>query len=438
MKIAVIGTGYVGLVSGSCLSDFGLSVICVDNDQSKIDSLINGQIPIYEPGLQDFVERNTQYKRLEFTTDIKYAVENSAVIFIAVGTPAKDDGTADLSYVFQVAESIGHYINEYKVVVIKSTVPLGTNKEVKGIISKAIKKRNAIIEFDMVSNPEFLRQGSAVYDFTHPDRVIIGAENQRAVEIMKEVYRVLFLNETPFILTNVETAEMIKYAANSFLAMKITFINEIANLCEKTGANAQHVAKAIGMDGRIGPKFLHPGPGFGGSCFPKDTLALSAIGKQYNAPVTLIEAVVKANHNQKLLMVTKIENAIGDLTGKAIGLLGLTFKPDTNDMRDAPSITIITELIKKGVVIKVFDPEGMDEARKYFEDNAAITYCANEYDVAKGANALVVMTEWRQFRKLDLRQMKQLLAEPYFFDLRNIYDREEVEREGLKYFGVGV
>lgn len=438
MKISMIGTGYVGLVSGSCLSDFGLSVICVDIDKAKIELLENGEIPIYESGLKDFIERNARYKRLEFTTDIQYAVENSQVIMIAVGTPSKEDGTADLGAVFEVAKSIGQYLNEYKVVVVKSTVPLGTNRQIKGIIEAELQKRNMAVQFDMVSNPEFLRQGSAVHDFTHPDRVVIGADNPRAIDIMKEVYRVLFLNETPFIITNIETAEMIKYAANAFLATKITFINEIANLCENTGANVQHVAKAIGMDGRIGSKFLHPGPGFGGSCFPKDTLALNEIGKQFNSPLTVIEAVIKANSNQKLRMVTKIENALGDLTGKTIGFLGLTFKPNTNDMRDAPSLTIINELIKRGAFIKAFDPEGMAEARKYFGNNKAIIYCDDEYEVAKDANALVIITEWHQFRKLNLEQIKSLLAEPYFFDLRNIYSHEEIEREGLTYFGVGV
>lgn len=438
MKILVIGTGYVGLVSGSCLSDFGLSVICVDIDQAKIELLKNGEIPIYESGLKDFIERNTRYKRLEFTTDIQFAVENSQVIMIAVGTPSKEDGTPDLGAVFEVARNIGQYLNEYKVIVVKSTVPLGTNRQVQSIIKAELQKRNLTVQFDMVSNPEFLRQGSAVHDFTHPDRVVIGADNQKAIDIMKEVYRVLFLNETPFIITNIETAEMIKYAANAFLATKITFINEIANLCENTGANAQHVAKAMGMDGRIGSKFLHPGPGFGGSCFPKDTQALNAIGKQFNSPLTIIEAVIQANIKQKLRMVTKIENTLGDLTGKTIGLLGLTFKPNTNDMRDAPSLTIISELIKRGALIKTFDPEGMAEARKYFGNNKAIIYCNDEYEVATDANALVIITEWHQFRKLNLRQIKSLLAEPYFFDLRNIYNREEVEREDLTYFGVGI
>lgn len=438
MKISVIGTGYVGLVSGSCLSDFGLSVICVDVDKVKIELLNRGEIPIYEPGLKDLIYRNTRYKRLEFTTDIQYAIESSQVIMIAVGTPSREDGTANLEAVFDVAKNIGQYLNEYKVVVVKSTVPLGTNRQVKSIIETELQKRNIAIEFDMVSNPEFLRQGSAVHDFTHPDRVVIGAESQKAIDIMKEVYRVLYLNETPFIITNIETAEMIKYAANAFLATKITFINEIANLCENTGANVQHVAKAIGMDGRIGPKFLHPGPGFGGSCFPKDTLALNAIAKKYNSPLTLIEAVIQANFKQKMRMVAKIENTLGNLAGKTIGILGLTFKPNTNDMRDAPSLTIISEITKRGAFVKTFDPEGMAEAEKYFGSHQAITYCDNEYEVAKDANALVIITEWHQFRKLNLKQIKSLLIEPYFFDLRNIYNREEVEREGLTYFGVGV
>ena len=438
MNVSVVGTGYVGLVTGSCLSDFGLNVICVDVDREKIDNLKKGIIPIYESGLKDLVERNLHYKRLEFTTDFKYAVENSEVIFIAVGTPPDSDGSADLRYVFEVAQSIGKYINGYKVIVTKSTVPIGTGRKVQQQILEELRKRGADYEFDIVSNPEFLRQGSAVYDSTHPDRVIIGAESDKAVGIMKDVYRVLYLNETPFVVTNIETAEMIKYAANTFLATKITFINEIANLCEKVGANVQHVAKAMGMDGRIGSKFLHPGPGFGGSCFPKDTLALSKMGQQFGSPVTLVEQVVEVNHNQRLKMVEKIREAMGDLQGKVIGILGLTFKPDTNDMREAPSIAIIEELAKRGARIKAFDPEGMAEAKKNLSHVDVIEYCSDEYEVPDGANALVIITEWRQFRKLNLHKIKLALKEPYFFDLRNIYKREEVEREDLKYYGVGV
>ena len=438
MNISVIGTGYVGLVTGSCLSDFGLNVICVDIDQEKISKLNQGVIPIYEPGLKDFVERNIHYRRLEFVTDMQYAVEHSDVIFVAVGTPSGEDGSADLQYVYKVAEEIGKFINGYKVVVTKSTVPVGTGKQIKNIICEQIRSRNGALDFDVVSNPEFLRQGSAVHDFTHHDRVIVGAESPRAIDVMKDVFRVLYLNETPFIVTNIETAEMIKYASNSFLATKITFINEIANLCEKTGANVQHVAKAMGMDGRIGPKFLHPGPGYGGSCFPKDTKALSQIGRIYDSPVTLIEAVVEANYNQKIKMVDKIQNALGNLNGKVIGILGLTFKPNTNDMREAPSITIIEELTKRGAFIKAYDPEGIEEALSYLANISEIKYCSNEYEAIDGVNALVILTEWHQFRKLDLKKVKGLLVEPHFFDLRNIYLREEVERESLNYYGVGV
>ena len=437
-KIGVVGTGYVGLVTGTCLSDFGLNVICVDNNKEKIDHLHKGIIPIYEPGLEPIVERNIYYKRLEFTTDIKRTVKECNVLFIAVGTPPADDGSADLQYVEAVARDIARYMNGYKVIVDKSTVSIGTGQKVKGWINEELEKRGVSYGFDVVSNPEFLREGSAIHDFTHPDRVVVGAESERAMKIMKQVYSVLYLNETPFVETNIETAEMIKYAANAFLAMKITFINEVANLCEKVGANVQDVAKAMGKDGRISSKFLHPGPGYGGSCFPKDTLALSEIGKQYETPVTLIETTVKANEYQKTLMAQRIEAVLGNLEGKQLAILGLSFKPNTDDMREAPSITILNELAQKGAVFKVYDPIAYKEAKWRLKNiSSRITYCENEYETMEGSDALVIVTEWNQFRNLDLSKVKSLLKRPCFFDLRNIYHRQDMELQGFKYAGVG-
>lgn len=437
-KIAVVGTGYVGLVSGSCLSDFGLHVTCVDNNLEKIRQLQQGTIPIYEPGLEQIVERNVYYKRLSFTTDIKSAVESCDVIFIAVGTPPADDGSADLQYVEAVARDIARTMNGYKVIVDKSTVPIGTGEKVRAWINEELQARDVSFDFDVVSNPEFLREGSAVHDFSHPDRVVIGADSEKAMKLMKEVYSVLYLNETPFIETNIETAEMIKYAANAFLAMKITFINEVANLSEKVGANVQDVAKAMGRDGRISPKFLHPGPGYGGSCFPKDTQALAKIGREYGAPVTLIEQTVLANEQQKKLAAEKIERVLGDLSGKQLAILGLSFKPNTDDMRDAPSITILQELAARGATFRVYDPIAYKEAKWRLADiDAQITYCAEEYETMQGSDALVIITEWNQFRNLDFDRVRQLLRQPYFFDLRNIYRREAMEKLGFIYYGIG-
>lgn len=437
-KIAVVGSGYVGLVSGACLSDFGLQVICVDNNEEKINSLNNGIIPIYEPGLDSIVERNTYYKRLQFTTDIKTAVEECEVIFIAVGTPPLEDGSADLKYIEAAARSIAQNMNGCKIIVDKSTVPVGTGQKVKGWISEELMIRNATYEFDVVSNPEFLREGSAVQDFTHPDRVIIGTDSARAIEAMKQVYSVLYLNETPFIETNIETAEMIKYASNAFLAMKIAYINEIANLCDKVGADVQTVSKAMGKDGRISPKFLHAGPGYGGSCFPKDTMALAKIGKEWGSPVTLIEQTVKANEYQKKLSARKIEKEMGDLSGKKLAILGLAFKPNTDDMREAPSVTILTELARKGAAFKVYDPIAIKEAKIRLEAILdKITFCDNEYETMQDSDALVILTEWNQFRNLDLDKVKFLLKQPLFFDLRNIYKRETLEKKGFVYFGTG-
>ncbi|MHB8171596.1 MAG: UDP-glucose dehydrogenase family protein [Thermincolia bacterium] len=438
MKITIFGTGYVGLVTGACLSDFGFNITCCDIDKTKIENLKKGIIPIYEPGLKDLVERNVYYKRLSFTTDTKLAVEKSDVIVIAVGTPPAEDGSADIQHILQVAKNIGIYMNDYRVVVNKSTVPVGTGQKVRAIISGELQKRGLDLEFDVVSNPEFLREGSAISDSLRPDRVVLGAESEKAIQIMKEVYRVFYLNETPFVITNIETAEMIKYASNAFLATKITFINEVANLCEKVGANVQHVAKAMGMDGRIGPKFLHPGPGYGGSCFPKDTLALARIGNLFDSRLTVVEAVIEANQSQRQKMIEKIEKNMGSLKEKTIAILGLSFKPNTDDMREAPALEIIEGLESKGAKIKAFDPEAIGEAKWRLGHVKNVEFCNNEYEAMEGANAVVIITEWNQFRSLDLGKIKELLVEPFFFDLRNIYTREVVEKEGLKYDGVGI
>lgn len=438
-KISVIGTGYVGLVGGVCMADFGNNVINVDIDEEKIRMLKNGEIPIYEPGLEVQFERNVDEGRIEFTTDLKSAIEESEVIFISVGTPSDENGKANLCYVKDVAHSIGKYMNDYKVVVDKSTVPVGTGRKVESIIQDELDKRGKNYNFDVVSNPEFLREGKAVYDFTHPDRVVIGTESEKAQKILKEVYRPLYLNNTPFVFTNLETAEMIKYASNAFLATKISFINEMANLCEEVNANVQAVARAMGMDGRIGDKFLHAGPGYGGSCFPKDTRAITNIAEETGVELKVIKAGIEANEKQKQRMVDKIVSRLNSLKDKTIGVLGLTFKPETDDMREAPSLTIIPQLIEMGAHIKAFDPQGIEEARENFDEyNKHITYCDNEYEVMKNSNALVLLTEWNQFRRLNLGKMKTLLKDPIFFDLRNVYEQEEAQSAELDYIGVGV
>jgi len=438
MKIAIIGTGYVGLVTGVCLADFGNDIICTDNDKEKINILNSGQLPIYEPGLKEIIERNRNCKRIEFTTNIKYAVSQSEVVFITVGTPEKEDGNADLKYVFEVAKDIASYMNDYKVVVDKSTVPIGTGKKVAEIIQNILEDRKVNYKFDVASNPEFLREGKALYDFMHPDRIVIGSESNKAIEIVKEVYRVLKLNDIPFITTNLETAEMIKYASNAFLAMKISYVNEIANLCEKIGADVQVVTSAMGRDGRISPKFLHCGPGYGGSCFPKDTKALAKIGRESNSPITLIESTIKANQNQKLKMVEKIEKIMGNVKDKTIAILGLAFKPETNDIREAPSMVIIEELYRMGAKIKAFDPQAIEEAKKKLKDLKGIIYCKDEYEAIEGTDALAIITEWNQFRRLDFARIKKIMKDNYIFDLRNIYSKEIIEKEnGFKYFSVG-
>ncbi|MDF2801708.1 MAG: UDP-glucose 6-dehydrogenase [Anaerocolumna sp.] len=440
MKVAIVGTGYVGLVTGVLLSDFGNDVICVDTNKEKIELLNQGICPIYEPGLQEIIINSIKKERIQFTADIQYAVEESQVVFIAVGTPATANGSANLEYVYDVTKKIGQCVKDYKVIVNKSTVPVGTGQITKKIIQQELEVRGMEkIQFDVVSNPEFLREGTAIYDFRHPDRIVIGGESAKAINMMRDVYKALYINHAPFIECNIETAEMIKYTNNAFLAMKITFINEIANVCEKTGANVQEVAHALGKDGRISPKFLHAGPGYGGSCFPKDTKALIEIATQCGERVRLIEAVVKANEYQKLRMVDKIKDKLGYIHNKVICVLGITFKPETDDMRDAPSLVIIPELIKRGAKIKVYDPEGIKDGKIYFKDLLQdINFCKDEYEAIEDTDALVILTEWNLFRNLDIDKVKVKMRGKYFFDFRNIYNKEDIEAIGLKYTGVGV
>jgi len=432
MHIAVIGSGYVGLVTGACFAEFGVDVICVDIDAEKIARLNKGESPIYEPGLDQLLQKNLQAGRLRFTTDIVAAVKQSLVIFIAVGTPPKPDGSADLSYVESVAVNIAEHMDSYKVVATKSTVPVGTGKRLAQIISDHQLTKT---EFSVVSNPEFLREGAAIADFMRPDRVVIGSSDQQAIAIMRDLYRPLYLIETPFVITSLEGSELIKYAANAFLATKISFINEIANLCERVGADIHDVARAIGMDRRIGPKFLHAGPGFGGSCFPKDTAALSVIGRQFSSPTRIVDAVIEVNHLQRVAMIPKIEKlAGGELKGKRIGILGLAFKPETDDIRDAPALDIIRGLLDRGANVVAFDPVAADEARKLLP---MIEYAANEYDAATDADALVLVTEWNQFRALDMNRLRKVMKSPRIADLRNIYTPADMREMGFEYVGVG-
>lgn len=433
MKIVMIGSGYVGLVSGACFADFGHDVVCVDKDQRKIDLLNQGGIPIFEPGLDTLVAKNVAAGRLSFTTDLAGPVSEASVIFIGVGTPTRrGDGHADLSYVYAAAREIGEALGDhFSVVVTKSTVPVGTGDEVERIIREA----NPNARFAVASNPEFLREGAAIDDFKRPDRIVVGIEDEDARGLMEEVYRPLFLNQSPLLFTRRRTSELIKYAANAFLAMKITFINEIADLCERVGADVQDVSRGIGLDKRIGSKFLHAGPGYGGSCFPKDTLALVKTAQDYDSPVRLIETTVAINDNRKRAMARKvIQAAGGDVRGKTIGILGLTFKPNTDDMRDAPSISIIQALQDAGATIKAFDPEGIEASRSLLVN---VDYVTDAYAAAEGAAALVIVTEWDAFRALDLGRIKQLLVDPLLVDLRNIYNEDEVERHGLRYISVG-
>jgi len=432
MNICVVGVGYVGLVTGACFAEFGLRVNCVDKDESKIDMLNQGKVPIYEPGLAELIEKNARGGRLSFSTDIKQNVRNALAVFIAVGTPSGQHGGADLKYVEEVAGSIGQTMNGYKVVVTKSTVPVGTGKMIEAIIKENQTKPCA---FDVVSNPEFLREGSAIEDFMRPNRVVIGAESEQAIAILKDLYNPLYLIETPFVITDVATAEMIKYASNAFLATKISFINEMSAICERVGADVHKVARGMGLDQRIGRKFLHPGPGFGGSCFPKDTRAISQIAGQYGYEFKIVDAVIKVNEERPAMMIEKIDSALGgDLEGKVIGVLGLTFKPNTDDMRDSPAIPIIKGLKEKGAKIQTFDPAGMEHAKRYLED---IDYKKDLYAVAKGADALVLATEWNQFRNIDWERVKELLKQLIVVDLRNIYDPQRMRALGFQYTSVG-
>ena len=432
MRVTMIGAGYVGLVSGACFSEFGVHVTCVDMDESKIALLNAGEIPIFEPGLNQLVASNMAAGRLTFTTELAPAVAGADAVFIAVGTPSRrGDGHADLSYVYAAAEEIARALDGYTIIITKSTVPVGTGDEVEEIIRKI----RPDAEFDVVSNPEFLREGSAIGDFMRPDRVVIGTLSERARGVMRELYRPLYLTETPILFTARQTAELTKYAANSFLAVKITFINEIADLCEKVGANVQDVARGIGLDGRIGSKFLHAGPGYGGSCFPKDTLALVRTAEQAGSPVRIVETVVGINDARKKAMAGKVIEACGgSVNGKTIAVLGLTFKPNTDDMRDAPSLEIVPALQSAGAAVRAFDPEGMDEAKKLM---SGVEWCGDAYATMDGADAVVIITEWNQFRLLDLKRIKSLLKQPVMVDLRNIYKPGELAAAGFRYYSIG-
>ena len=432
MRIVIVGTGYVGLVTGACFSEFGVEVCCVDQDADKIARLARGEIPIYEPGLDRLVASNNAAGRLRFTTDLAGAVPKADVVFIAVGTPSRrGDGHADLSYVYAAAREIAAVLDGYTVVVTKSTVPVGTGREV----ARIIRERRPDAAFDVVSNPEFLREGSAIGDFMRPDRVVIGCESEQAQEVMRELYRPLFLIETPILFTALETAELIKYAANGFLAMKITFINEVADLCEQVGADVHDVAKGIGLDGRIGRKFLHPGPGYGGSCFPKDTLALTRTAREAGAPLRLIETVVDINDKRKAAMAERIVAACGgSVQGKTIALLGVTFKPNTDDMRDAPSLAIVPALLAGGAAVRAYDPQGMEAARSMLD---GVVWCGGPYDAVKGADAVAIVTEWNEFRALRLNHMRALMREAVMVDLRNVYEPEDMLEAGFRYFCIG-
>jgi UDPglucose 6-dehydrogenase len=431
MHIAVIGTGYVGLVTGACFAEFGVEVTCVDVDEKKIEGLKNNIMPIYEPGLDTIVEKNYKAGRLHFTTDIKSAVEQALVVFLAVGTPPKPDGSPDMSYYQQAALDIAKAMNGYKVLVTKSTVPVGTGKWLREFVAE---NQTTKTNFGVASNPEFLREGAAIDDFMRPDRVVVGSNEEDAIAIMKDLYRPLYLIETPIVITSLEAAELIKYAANAFLATKITFINEIANLCDAIGCDVHDVARGMGMDNRIGRKFLHPGPGYGGSCFPKDTKAFTKVGDKYGVETSVVDAVIKANDFQRLAMLPKIEKLVGDLNGKHIGVLGLSFKPETDDMRESPATDIIKEMQKRGATVKAFDPVAMEEAKHSLPD---IEYATDEYDAIKDADALVIITEWNQFRALDMNKVKSLLKAPKIADLRNIYEPKDMKELGFEYVGVG-
>lgn len=432
MRIGVVGTGYVGLVSGTCFAEFGIDVVCVDKDAGKIERLKNGEIPIYEPGLEDLVAKQVKAKRLSFTTDLAEAVRDADAVFIAVGTPPRvQDGHADLTYVFQAAEEIAQHLTGYTVIVNKSTVPVGTARKV----AETIRRARPDADFDVCSNPEFLREGAAINDFMRPDRVVIGAISEQAADLMRSLYRPLYLNETPVVVTSPETAELIKYASNAFLATKITFINEMANLCEATGANVQDLSRAMGLDGRIGGKFLHAGPGFGGSCFPKDTLALAQIGQLYETPQSIVESVVSSNNERQRSMADRVVAACGgSVAGKRVGVLGIAFKPNTDDIREAPSLVIIPELQKAGAKIAAHDPIAMDHAQKALP---GVEWCEDPYAVAKDADVLVIVTEWNEYRALQLDKVEAAMKTPILVDLRNIYKLPEMEQTGFTYVSIG-
>jgi UDPglucose 6-dehydrogenase len=433
MKICVVGTGYVGLVTGACFAEFGSHVTCVDKDEAKIETLKTGGIPIYEPGLDALVQRNAEAGRLEFTTDLAASVRDALVVLIAVGTPQGNDGRADLKYVWEVARQVAENLNSYKVVVTKSTVPAGTGSRVREIIEE---HRTREVPFSVASNPEFLREGSAIEDFMRPNRVVLGTEDEQAAAILRDLYSPLYLIETPVLVTNVVTAEMIKYASNAFLATKITFINEMANLCEEFGADVHAVAKGMGLDRRIGPKFLHPGPGYGGSCFPKDTRALAELARDRDLRFQIVDAVIEVNDQRIGRMLDKIRTAVGgELEGRTIALLGLTFKPNTDDLRESPAMAILEGLLEEGAKVQAYDPAGMEIARQ--TGRAGVTYCEGEYETLSGADALVLATEWNQFRGLDITRIKEELSEPVIVDLRNVYDPKAMEELGIRYSCVG-
>jgi len=435
MNISVIGTGYVGLVTGACFAEFGVHVICADNDVAKIEMLERGEIPIYEPGLDALVERNVKEGRLSFTSDTAEAVRSALVVLIAVQTPSRPDGGTDLSAVEQVAREIGRTINGYKVIVTKSTVPVGAAYRVRDWIQAEIHDRGEEVRFSVASNPEFLREGAAIQDFMRPDRVVIGTDDDAPLAILKDLYRPLYLNETPFVLTNIATAELTKYAGNAFLATKVSFINEIANLCEKIGADVQAIARGIGLDGRIGPKFLHAGPGFGGSCFPKDTRSAAYFAREAGERLEIVEAVIRVNERQRQRMVDKIRDAVGgDLSGRTLAVLGLSFKPETDDMRDAPSVDIIRGLIELGATVRAFDPVAMQPAEKLLPE---VIFVNDPYQACEGADAMIIVTEWNQFRMLDFERVRSLLRRPLVVDLRNVYQLDQMQKAGFEYVSVG-
>ncbi len=435
MNVAVIGTGYVGLVTGACFAEFGVQVTCVDKDAAKVAALENGRIPIYEPGLEDLVLRNAKQGRLRFTTDTPKAVEGALVVFIAVPTPSRPDGGTDLSYVESVAREIGRHLDGYKVIVTKSTVPVGTAVKVRDWVEQELGRRRQTARFSVASNPEFLREGAAIGDFMRPDRVVIGTDDEQATAIMKDLYRPLYLNETPIVLTNIPTAELTKYAANAFLATKISFINEVANLCEKVGADVQGVARGIGLDRRIGNKFLHAGPGFGGSCFPKDTRSLAYHAREFGESCEIVEAVVRVNQRQRERMIDKVMEVLGgEASGKVVSVLGLSFKPETDDMREAPAIDIIQGLIERGACVRAYDPQAMAIAAPLLP---GVRMCSDAYEACEGGDALVLVTEWNQFRMLELARVKELLRQPVIVDLRNVYKPEAMREAGFTYLSVG-